>query len=109
MNVGTDLSGRNAVVYACFDRVANLPFVKNKWIEEELYIQMMRRDAEEYTDIHNIISNLTDANIKRIMSNSHRVSSDGSVSDLGYYMHSTRRGKRMRGSGAQSRLCSRHS
>ena len=65
---------------------------------------MMRRYAEEYTDIHNLISNLTDRSIKSIISKSHRVSSDGSVSDLGYYMHSTRRGKRMRGSGAQSRM-----
>ena len=104
MNVAANRVGRNALVHACFDRVANLPFVKNKWIEEELYVQMMRRYAENYSDIHNLISNLTDRSIKSIISKSHCVSSDGSVSDLGYYMRSTRRGKRMRGSGAQSRM-----
>ena len=103
MNFRADLLGRKALVYTCFNQVANLPFVKNKWIEDELFIQMMRRYAEDYSDINNMISILTDANIKRIMSKSHRISSDGSVSALGYYMHKTRKGKRMRGSGAQSR------
>ena len=91
------LASRPAKVQAVdssFDIVAKLEYVKDKWIDFDLYIQLMKT----YSSGNEVLLSLTDQGVKRFLHKSPRISRNEDVSPMGYYYKDKyrRRGKRPR-------------
>ena len=87
---------RRRVLCQCFDEVASFEYVKNKWIELNVWIQLIR----EYNRGrgNQLIANLDDITIEKILKRSHVLSHENvkKESANGYYYQYKRIGKRRR-------------
>ena len=59
--------GQN-VVLACFEAVSKMDDMKNKWIDFDVWVEMIHRNTTGHSRIEEMISNLQNSTIKTILS-----------------------------------------